>query len=116
MSTFIQSCSREMLIKIRQPRDIIFSALFFVMACLFFPLSLPASQVLLQQLAPGIVWFSITLAMLLSMDQMWQQDYDNGSMTQWYLMQHSLIKIVQAKILIHWLLVVCSFFINIACC
>ncbi len=108
MSTFYQLCCREMLIKLRQPRDILFSALFFIMACLFFPLSLPVNHLLLQQLAPGIVWFSVTLAMLLSMDQIWQQDYDNGLMTQWYLMQHSLVKIVQAKILIHWLLVIIS--------
>lgn len=108
MNNFYQLCYREFLIKIRQPRDIIFSILFFVMACLFFPLSLPASHTLFQQLAPGIVWFCLTLAMLLSMDQIWQQDYDNGLMTQWYLRQYSIVRIIQAKILVHWLITLVS--------
>ncbi len=108
MTRFFQLCHRELLIKVRQPRDILFSALFFIMVCLFFPLSLPVNQLLLKQLAPGIVWLSMTLSMLLSMDQVWQHDFDNGSMTQWYLMQQSLVKLVQAKILIHWLLLIVS--------
>lgn len=108
MSEFFQLCYREILLKVRQPRDMVFSVLFFVMTCLFFPLSLPVKQALLQQLAPGVVWLSLTLAMLLSMEQIWQQDYDNGLMIQWYLMERPMIQIIQAKILIHWLITLIS--------
>jgi heme exporter protein B len=41
--------------------------------------------------------------MLLSIDQVWQQDYDNGLMTQWYLLQKPIVTITQAKVLVHWL-------------
>jgi len=111
MTTFIHLCHREILVKVRQPKDMIYSVLFFIMACLFFPLTIPVSNALLQQLAPGIVWFSLTLAMLLSMDQMWHRDYENGLMTHWYLMQYSLIRIIQAKILIHWFIAIISVFL-----
>ncbi len=103
MNQFYQFCRREILLKARQPRDVVFSILFFLMVCLFFPLSLPFSPNSLKSLAPGIIWFGLTLSMLLSIDQVWQQDYDNGLMTQWYLLQKPIVTITQAKVLVHWL-------------
>ncbi|MDP1603937.1 MAG: heme exporter protein CcmB [Legionella sp.] len=106
LSCFFRQFHREFLVNIRQPRLLINSALFFVMITVFFPLTLPANPLIIRQVAPGIIWIAVLLAMLLASERLFQQDYDEGIIEQWLTSGYSVSLIVSAKLLLHWLLTI----------
>jgi heme exporter protein B len=55
-------------------------------------------------MAPGVIWVSALLAVLLSLDRLFRQDYEDGSLDQLMLSPNPLTLLVLAKVLAHWLL------------
>lgn len=103
-SLFIRQLSREMLLHLRQLRLIINSCLFFLMIVVFFPLTMTPDVNLLRTIAPGLVWIAMLLALFLSAERLFQQDYDDGVIEQWLVSGYPISLLVGAKVLIHWLL------------
>ena len=103
-SLFRQQLSREMLLHLRQLRLIINSCLFFLMIVVFFPLTMTPDVELLRTIAPGLVWIAMLLAMFLSAERLFQQDYDDGVIEQWLVSGYPISILVSAKIVIHWFL------------
>ena len=101
---FKQQVKRESLLHVRQIRLIVNSSLFFLMVIVFFPLTMPPEALLLRTIAPGVVWMALLLAMLLSAERLFQQDYDDGVVEQWLVSGYPLSLLITAKILMHWLL------------
>jgi heme exporter protein B len=103
---FKKQSHREILIQLRQPKLLVNAFLFFLMIMVFFPLTMPANPVLLKQLAPGLIWMSLLLSIMLSSERLFQQDYDDGIIEQWLMSGSSIFVIVLAKVVSHWLLTV----------
>ncbi len=101
---FKRQLKREFLLQLRQPRLLVYSALFFLMVTIFFPLTMPPSVSMLRIIAPGLVWIAMLLAMLLSSVSIFQQDYDHGVIEQWLISAYPFSLLITAKIAIHWLL------------
>ncbi len=82
------------------------AALGFILSVLVLvPLALGPDQALLQRLAPGIMWLSLLLSVLLTADRMFQQDYEDGSLDV-MMMGHLPFEVVTlTKALAHWLTV-----------
>ena len=59
---------------------------------------------LLRTIAPGLVWIAMLLAMFLSAERLFQQDYDDGVIEQWLVSGYPISILVSAKIVIHWFL------------
>jgi len=95
--------NRELLIQVRQIRFLINSCLFFLMILFIFPLTLKPEVVLMRSIAPGLIWMALLLSMLLSVERLFQQDYDQGVIEQWLISGQALNLIVTAKVLAHWL-------------
>lgn len=102
MALFIRHLMREWLLQIRQVRMIFNSCLFFMMILIFFPLTMPSDVALLRSLAPGLVWIAALLALFLSSDRLFQQDYDDGVIEQWLVSGHFLSLFITAKVIVHW--------------
>lgn len=105
---FYRHCQRELLLHLRQPQWLLHAALFFLMVMVFFPLTMPPEFSLLRRIAPGLIWVATLLALLLASQSLFQQDYDEGILEQWLLSGYPLSRIVFAKLLINWLLILCS--------
>ena len=103
-SLFKQQISREFLLHLRQLRLIINACLFFLMIVVFFPLTMTPDVELLRTVAPGLVWIAMLLAMFLSSERLFQQDYDDGVVEQWLVSGYPLGLLVSAKIAVHWVL------------
>lgn len=103
---FLRQLTREWLIHIRQLRMIINSCLFFLMTMVFFPLTMPPDVLLLRTILPGLVWIAVLLAMLLSSERMFQQDYDDGVIEQWLVSGIPVSFFVAAKVGVQWFLTV----------
>ncbi|MCX7117099.1 MAG: heme exporter protein CcmB [Legionellales bacterium] len=102
IALFKNQISREFLQQIRQPRAIVNGCLFFLMIVVFFPLTMSPDVQLLQKIAPGLVWIAMLLALFLSSERLFQQDYDEGVIEQWLVSGYPISVRVFAKVFIHW--------------
>lgn len=95
---------REWLVALRNPGQWINPLLFFVVVVSLFPLGVGPSPATLANIAPGVLWVSSLLAVLLSLGALFDADFADGTLEQLVLSGQSLPLIVLAKVLVHWLL------------
>ncbi len=95
---------RDCQLACRHLQDSVLPLLFFGLVVSLFPLAVGASPNLLARMAPGILWIGALLAMLLSMEQLFRSDFEDGSLEQMALSPVSLAGTVMAKVIAHWCL------------
>lgn len=95
---------REWLVALRNPGQWVNPLLFFIVVVSLFPLGVGPSPATLASIAPGVLWVSSLLAVLLSLGALFDADYADGTLEQLVLSGQSLPLIVLAKVLVHWLL------------
>ena len=76
---------RDLLVAFRRRSELVNPILFYVIVITLFPLGVTPDQEFLSQLAPGVVWVAALLAALISMDSIFRQDFDDGSVEQLFL-------------------------------
>jgi len=76
---------------------------FFFIAIMFLPFGIGADLHFLRALATGFIWVALMLAVLLSLEQMFQSDIEDGSFDQLLLGGVALEWVIIAKALAHWL-------------
>ena len=75
---------------------------FFVLVVTLVPLGVGPESNVLSRIGPGILWIAALLAALLSLDRLFQADYEDGSLDQLMLAPVPLEQIVLAKAVAHW--------------
>ena len=70
---------------------------FFVLVIVLVPLGIGPEGNTLQKIAGGILWIAALLAALLSLDRLFQADYEDGSLDQLMLAPVALEQVVLAK-------------------
>lgn len=96
--------ARDLTIALRK-RSRVLQPLVFTLICVsLFPLALGAEVNMLKRIAPGVFWVIALLATQLTLEQLFQGDYEDGSLEQWLLAPYPLPLLVAAKVLGHWLL------------
>lgn len=94
---------RDLRLALRSGFDSLMAVVFFVLACVLFPFGVGPEPDTLARIAPGIVWVAALLAALLSLERMFQADYEDGSLDLLGLGPVPLVGIVAAKVAAHWL-------------
>lgn len=94
---------RDLKLAFRARGELINPLIFFALVVSLFPLATSPEPGMLRLLAPGIIWVSALLATLLSLDQLFRSDYDDGSLEQLVLSPHPLALLALTKIFAHWL-------------
>ena len=77
--------------------------MFFALVAVSFPLGLGADPTLLRAVAPGLVWVSALLAVLLALDGLFREDAMDGTLEQWLLSDLPLSITVLARLLAQWI-------------
>src|SRR5215472_11273434 len=95
--------TRELRLALRQGGDSAMVVAFFVLAVILFPFGLGPEPEVLARTAAGILWVTALLAALLSLERLFQADYEDGSLEALALMPLPLEGQVLAKCLAHWL-------------
>ena len=95
---------RDLRLALRNRHELANPLIFFVLVVTLFPLAVMPTPAALQTMAPGVIWVSALLAVLLSLDRLFKQDYDDGSLDQLMLSPNPLVILVLAKVTAHWLL------------
>lgn len=103
MSAFFAVIRRDLILAFRRRAEIANPLFFFILVVTLFPLGVGANPKLLQAMAPGVIWVSALLAVMLSLDSLFRSDFDDGSLEQMLLSPHPLTVLVMGKIIAHWL-------------
>jgi heme exporter protein B len=83
--------------------DAFMAVTFFVIAGALFPLGVGPEPAVLARIAGGVIWVTALLAVLLSLDRLFQQDFEDGSLDLLVLAPTPLEATVMAKAAAHWL-------------
>jgi heme exporter protein B len=103
MTAFRAMLRRELRLALRGGGDVLTLVLFFVIVGAIVPFAVGPDRALLARIAPGIVWISAFLAMLLGLDRLFRPDHEDGSLI---LLRHAdlpLSATIAAKLIAHWL-------------
>ena len=101
-NTLILYFHREWQLMFRNTSALIQPLVFFIIIALLFPFSLPAEAELLQRIGGGVIWVSAVLATMLSLESMFQSDYQDGTLEQMLIHPRSLALAMLGKVLAHW--------------
>ncbi len=100
---FTDTLRRELRLALRQGGDSLLVVMFFVLVVVLFPLGAGPEPGILSRIGAGIIWVSALLAAMLSMDRLYQSDFEDGSLELLVLSPAPLEIIVLAKAAAHWL-------------
>jgi|TARA_B100000315_G_scaffold219640_1_gene221691 heme exporter protein B len=76
---------------------------FFVLTVTLFPLGVGPELNILQRMSSGVIWVAALLASMLSLDRLFQADFEDGSLDLLALSPLPLELAVVAKCAAHWL-------------
>ena len=102
-NSFSAMLKRDLLIALRRRGEMLNPLLFYILVVLMFALAVEVKPAVLQMIAPGIIWVAALLAALLSLDNLFRSDFEDGFLEVMLLSPHSLYLLVLAKVLAHWL-------------
>jgi heme exporter protein B len=103
LSRFLVLIGRDLRLAVRQGMDSLLAVVFFVLAAILFPFGVGPDPMVLARIAGGVIWVAALLASLLSLEHLFQADYDDGSLDLLALCGLPLPLIVVAKVVSHWL-------------
>jgi heme exporter protein B len=103
MSPFLQTIRRDLILARRQGASAFLAVGFFVVAASLFPFAVGPDPEVLSSIGAGIIWVSALLATLLSLDRLFQADFEDGSLDLLVLAPQPLFLLVLAKTIAHWL-------------
>jgi heme exporter protein B len=95
---------RDLRLALRQGLDAVMVLMFFVITVTLFPLGVGPEPNLLARMGPGVIWVAALLSTMLSLDRLFQHDYEDGSLELLVLSPVPLEALVLAKVAAHWLL------------
>lgn len=104
MRIFSHMVMRDLRLALRQGTDVAMVVSFFVITVTLFPLGVGPEPNILARIAAGVVWVTALLAVMLSLERMFQTDYEDGSIDLLLLTPAPLELVVLAKVAAHWLL------------
>jgi len=103
VSAFLVLLWRDVKLATRSGGGAALALCFFALVATLVPLGIGADLKLLARVAGGILWVGAVLAALLSLDRLFQGDYDDGSLELIALAPLPLELTSFAKIVAHWL-------------
>jgi heme exporter protein B len=104
MQTAVMSLlRRDLLLSYRQRQELLNPLFFFAVVVTLFPLGITADHLLLSKMACGVVWVAALLANLMTLDKLFRDDSEDGSLDQLLLSPTPLWMLVLSKILAQWL-------------
>ncbi len=103
MTRFVGIIARDLRLALRQRSDAAMIVLFFVLTAALFPFGVGPEANQLAAIAPGVIWVTALLAVLLSLERLFLADYEDGSLELMALSPVPLELTLLAKVIAHWL-------------
>ena len=103
MSSFVLLVKRDLHLAFRQGFDSLMVVAFFIIAVVLFPFGVGPEANILARIAAGTIWVAALLSSMLSLERLFQIDFDDGSLELLALSPVALEVTVLAKVVAHWL-------------
>jgi heme exporter protein B len=94
---------RDLLLAWKRPGDMLNPLFFFAMVSTLFPLGTGPSAEQLEFSGPGVLWVAALLAMMVSLNTLFLQDHEDGSLDQLLVSPQPLPALALGKTIAHWL-------------
>lgn len=103
MTPFLTLLARDLRLSVREGGGAALALGFFALVATLMPLGIGSDMAVLARVGAGVLWIGAALAALLSLDRLFQADYEDGSLDLIALSPLPLEGAAAAKILAHWL-------------
>jgi heme exporter protein B len=103
-AAFALMLRRDLRLAFRRPSQWVQPLAFFVVVGMLFPLALSPELSRLRDVAPGVLWVAALLSSMLALEQLFREDRDDGTLEQLALSGQSLVVLLLAKTVAHWML------------
>ncbi len=94
---------RDLLLAFRHPNDLVNPLIFFLIVVSLFPMGLKPDSQFLPMMGSAVIWVAALLASMLSLDNLFRSDMEDGTLEQIGLLPWPLSALVTIKVLVHWL-------------
>lgn len=94
----------ELILLLRRSQEWLYPLGFFIIVVSLFPLAFTPDPVFLQKFIPGGIWIAALLASLLSIENVFFTDREEGNLEQWLLSQVPLTLLMLAKLSAQWII------------
>ena len=103
MIAFFALLNRDLKLAVRHGADSLMVVGFFMLIVFMFPLGVGPEPTMLARIGAGVIWVAALMSAMLSMDRLFQQDYEDGSLDLLILCPMPLELTVLGKALAHWM-------------
>ncbi|MFQ5939925.1 MAG: heme exporter protein CcmB [Alphaproteobacteria bacterium] len=103
MNRFFLIVARDLKLSLRKGLDSVMVVTFFILTVVLFPFGVGPETGVLARISAGVIWVTALLASMLSLERLFQADFEDGSLDLLALADLPLEAIVLAKSLAHWL-------------
>jgi heme exporter protein B len=103
MTGFLVLLRRDLALAVRQGGGLTGAISFLLAFLAMIPLAIGPDQATLTRLAPGLMWLALLLAVLLTAERIFQQDFEDGTLDLLNTAATPLELLSLAKALAHWL-------------
>lgn len=103
MNGFWAVLKRDLRLAMRQGADSVMVVAFFIVTTTLFPFGVGPEGNILARIASGVIWVSALLAAMLSLERVFQTDFEDGSLELMVLSPVPLEVLVLGKVTAHWL-------------
>jgi len=93
---------RDLALVWRRRGDALNPLMFAIIVVALFPFALGPEADMLARIAAGTIFVAVLLAGLLSLDNLFRSDLEDGSLEQLVLSPHPLALLLACKIAVHW--------------
>lgn len=100
-TAFVATLHRDLAIAWRARGDLVNPLGFFVIVVSLFPLGMSPDPKLLAQIGPGLVWVAALLAVLLSLENLFRADREDGTLEQMLMSSSPLPLLALARVIAH---------------
>lgn len=94
---------RDLLIAVRKGPEVLLPLVFLMVVVSLFPLGVGPGAMLLERIGAGVVWIAALLATVISLDNLFRSDFEDGSLDQLMISGVPVSLIALAKITAYWL-------------
>ncbi len=103
MIYFIKILKKEFLIYSRKSSSFISPVVFFLISISLYPIGISNDPDILKNLAPGLIWITVLLSTLISFQNIFSEDYEDGNIELFLASRQNLSLIVLIKIFVNWI-------------
>jgi len=103
LSAFVGVLRRDLRLAMRQRGVLVHHLLFALLVIVLFPMGTDADSAMLVTIAPALLWITVLLTSLLSLQRLFRPDYEDGTLEQFLLSPEPLPIIALARVVAHWL-------------